>query len=445
MSLKLFNSHHWAFLPVLIFGFASLAKLELLNLPIALTLAMLSSSRHTFWSIVIPSLIVFSGLEKTVFLDRSAYFVTPINSDFLPDLWLVVFAIRILSYWISERKIRIIPEFALFSAFFLALLFFSSIAFTIEHGGLGGVNKAPIKLVIFVFCCGVIISEIRRFNIYSAVVCAVAYAAVAGAILRLGVIYWYATKDPGIYTYTGVFISAYFLSRSSKMNDFSRKGNLAVGFWIVILLLHASASRTELALFSLSLFLFFFRPSKSVLFPAFLLVSCVIVVLSYLPVDFVNFYMHKASFFMNLLNDNVGIGDSASVRLSTFFNLVDGSQTSFFNIAFGRGFVGYTDFAAYPNFAIYSESAFSDSEHSSGMYFHLHFFLNSLLFYFGVFGVLFFFLAVFFLFKISFAPSSVVLIAYFIFNSMFRLELIVIVPALMWSLYKLDGKGLVSR
>jgi hypothetical protein len=100
---------------------------------------------------------------------------------------------------------------------------------------------------------------------------------------------------------------------------------------------------------------------------------------------------------------------------------------------FGRGLWGHVEFSAYPTPAIHAERAFSDLEHSLGMYYHLHFFLNEVLFYFGFFGIVVLIVLMFLAVRSIKHPLELVLIVYFLFAFMFRLELILLVPAALFA------------
>jgi hypothetical protein len=152
----------------------------------------------------------------------------------------------------------------------------------------------------------------------------------------------------------------------------------------------------------------------------------------YIPEYIINYLYHKFAFFNSIIDNNLGVGDSASVRYSTFLNLIDGWGSDLFNVFFGRGFWGYIDFSSYPDASIYTEGAFSSYEHSIGKYYHLHFFLNNVLFYFGVIGLSLFLIGYAFMIASVRDSLELILFSYFIFNFMFRLELIVIIPILLY-------------
>ena len=144
---------------------------------------------------------------------------------------------------------RINLVFALLFGCMVVLSTASSVIFLAMHGGIPSVNKAPIKLIIFIFLAGGIISEVARRRDFDTVWCGFVYGAIVGAMIRLLIIANYTVKDPGIYTFTGIFVSATMLNLAFHRNARGGYRTVNVLFWSTIFLLHLSASRTELALF----------------------------------------------------------------------------------------------------------------------------------------------------------------------------------------------------
>ena len=92
-------SWSWPLLVVALVATITVFQVDALSVVIAIGLITLSFWHRWFWVLVIPCLICFSGMEKTVFLDRTLSFQTPLNQPLFPDLWLTCFGIRVIAYW----------------------------------------------------------------------------------------------------------------------------------------------------------------------------------------------------------------------------------------------------------------------------------------------------------------------------------------------------------
>ncbi len=88
-------------------------QLDSLSLLVPFGLVVASIWYRGFWEIALPCLICFTGLEKTVFFDPTLAYDTPLNPQFLPDLWLTCFTVRAITYWLSAGTIRIKQSFLL--------------------------------------------------------------------------------------------------------------------------------------------------------------------------------------------------------------------------------------------------------------------------------------------------------------------------------------------
>ncbi|MCJ8286910.1 hypothetical protein [Halomonas sp.] len=399
---------------------------------IASFLILLSLNFRVFWLVVFPVLIVYAGLEKTVFVDRQLYFDTPLNSESYPDLWLSCFVIRALGFSLFNKSSKFNPHVFLAAMILFVVSIIGSITFLFTNTGLPLFNKAPIKIVVFIIVSSVILAEIKEKDHQSFIVWkGFVFGAIVGAFLRIPVVLYEPTKDPGVYTFTGVFVSSVMVYFSYKKNR-----QLLCFFWLIVLFLHFSVSRTEIVLFSLSFVFLLMKIYKTIPVVTFIFILLSVLAINFLPGDIGTYLQHKLNFFASIGEGGGGIGDSASVRVSTFLNLIFGHQVDFFNLIFGRGYWGYLDFQTFPDLSIYTENSFSDYEHKIGKYFHLHFFLNELIFYFGFIGVVLLSAAVFRWFVSINSLLEISLIIYFIFNFMFRLELLVIVPVLVFAFRK---------
>ena len=58
--------------------------------------------------------------------------------------------------------------------------------------------------------------------------------------------------------------------------------------------------------------------------------------------------------------------------------------------------------------------------------------MNEILFYFGFIGLMFFIMVIYTMVRRVQAPLELTLIIYFVFNHMFRLELIILIPVLLF-------------
>jgi len=356
-------------------------------------------------------------------------FVTPLNAPYLPETWLLCCMVRVAAYWAQVGEAYIDRRFLALAAGVFVTLVLGSLFFLATYRGLPFMNKAPLKFLSWVLLAGVLLSEVRRRPCVEIIWHGLIYATVIGAFQRIFILAFMPVKEPGLYAFTGVFITACMIYLVSRARPVSRHRLLLMFFWTLLLLMHVSASRTQLALLALTVFILLAVLTVRSLPMVGIVGGIAVAAVPFLQRDFVNYLLYKLQFFLAIASASDQIGDSASVRRSTFLNLVDGNQTDALNLVFGRGLWGYVDFSAYPTPAIYAERAFSDREHSIGMYYHLHFFLNEVLFYFGFLGIVALIVLIFLALRAIKHPLEVVLIVYFLFAFMFRLELILLVPA----------------
>ncbi|BDF95563.1 hypothetical protein KAN5_24010 [Pseudoalteromonas sp. KAN5] len=204
--------------------------------------------------VVVPALLVQSGFEKTVYFDRELSFNSLFDVALIPDLWLVVFFVRGLSSsFLSRGKGGLlINDKAIFLVFYMLLtLVFGTLVFSIINVPLYTFNKAPLKFVLFCCLAVVVYEEIKNKNI-NYIQEGLLLAVILGGVFRLAFLYGDAVKDPGVYTFIGVFISVFMIVNGSGIKT---KLPSSKFFWFAILFLHLSVSRTEIILFVLSLIL----------------------------------------------------------------------------------------------------------------------------------------------------------------------------------------------
>jgi hypothetical protein len=448
MSSRVYSAgeakRQWSLFLTLVLFFSSLPLIEVAGLDFIVATLLIAVSLHfkLFWSFVIPVLICFSGLEKTVFVDRTIALETPLNASYYPDLWFSCLFVRSVSYWFSVKRVVSYKPFLSLSAcmFFLGLV--GSVAFIINHGSLPGINKAPLKLIVFVFLAGVLVLELNNKHNYLDIVWrGMLISALSSAVIRIPIYFVSPAKDPGVYTFTGVFLSALMVVVLSR-RPISIKKLIWLFVWVLVLGLHLSVSRTEVVLYALALLAVAFSVPKFAV-PIFLIfVSSLFLIGDHIPSDIKVYMLHKISFFSSLFDGAGEVGSSASVRISTFMNLVFGEKADMFSLLFGRGFWGYLTFSEFPDPSIYTEGAFSSIEHDNGKYFHLHFFINEIIFYFGLLGVGILIFVLFISFSKVASPLEVVFLLYFLFNFMFRLELVVLTPVIF---YVIRSLGILGR
>ncbi|WP_244389810.1 hypothetical protein [Pseudoalteromonas sp. KAN5] len=220
----------------------------------AALLIVLSINFRAFWVVVVPALLVQSGFEKTVYFDRELSFNSLFDVALIPDLWLVVFFVRGLSSsFLSRGKGGLlINDKAIFLVFYMLLtLVFGTLVFSIINVPLYTFNKAPLKFVLFCCLAVVVYEEIKNKNI-NYIQEGLLLAVILGGVFRLAFLYGDAVKDPGVYTFIGVFISVFMIVNGSGIKT---KLPSSKFFWFAILFLHLSVSRTEIILFVLSLIL----------------------------------------------------------------------------------------------------------------------------------------------------------------------------------------------
>jgi hypothetical protein len=424
---------HWPALTVALFSAVGLLQVESANFLVATTLVVASLWLRGFWLVSVPTLICFGGLELSVFIDPELGFVTPLNAPFLPETWLLCCVVRVAAYWAECERAYIDGRFLALAICVFGTLALGSLSFLAAHRGLPFMNKAPLKFLSWVLIAGVLLSEVRRRSCAEVIWYGLIYATVVGAFQRVFILVFLPVKEPGLYAFTGVFVTACMIYIVGRTREISRHRLLLMFFWTLLLLMHVSASRTQLALLALTILILLTVLTVRSLPIVVVVFGIAVASVPFLQRDFLNYLIHKIKFFLAVASASDEIGDSANVRRSTFLNLVDGSQTDALNLMFGRGLWGHVEFSAYPTSAIHTERAFSDLEHSLGMYYHLHFFLNEVLFYFGFFGIVVLIVLMFLAVRSIKHPLELVLIVYFLFAFMFRLELILLVPAALFA------------
>ncbi|NRA81643.1 MAG: hypothetical protein HRU18_25880 [Pseudoalteromonas sp.] len=242
-------------------------------------------------------------------------------------------------------------------------------------------------------------------------------------------------KDPGVYTFIGVFISVFMIVNGGVIKTRLPSSKI---FWFAILFLHLSVSRTEIILFVLSLVLMIMNlknVGRNVVLSYFAVIFCFpiafFLLINFSPESVSNYFSHKVSFFSSL-KDGAELGDSASVRLFTFLNLLFGETSNFINTLFGYGFFGYINFNEFFTDSIISEGAFSSEEIIENKFYKLHFFLNNVLFYFGVFGLVVYNFVFYKFYSLSQKGLGIIVILYAYLNVFFRQELIVLFPIVLY-------------
>lgn len=400
-------------------------------------LISLSINFRTFWMVVVPALLVQSGFEKTVYFDRELSFNSLFDVALIPDLWLVVFFVRGLSFFFFSRGKGglLINDKAISLVFYMLLtLVFGTLVFTIINVPLYTFNKAPLKFVLFCCLAVIVYEEIKNKNI-NYIQEGLLLAVILGGVCRLAFLYGDAVKDPGVYTFIGVFISVFMIVNGGVIKTRLPSSKI---FWFAILFLHLSVSRTEIILFVLSLVLLIMNlknVGRNVVLSYFAVIFCFpiafFLLINFSPESVSNYFSHKVSFFSSL-KDGAELGDSASVRLFTFLNLLFGETSNFINTLFGYGFFGYINFNEFFTDSIISEGAFSSEEIIENKFYKLHFFLNNVLFYFGVFGLVVYNFVFYKFYSLSQKGLGIIVILYAYLNVFFRQELIVLFPIVLY-------------
>jgi hypothetical protein len=417
-------------------SFVVLAGYSFLFVPLMAMILLLSINYKSFWLVVVPSLIIQSGFEKTVYFDREVSFDSFFDISFVPDLWLVVFYIRALFFVIQNLRMaafKVEKRLIILLFYMLASLLVGTLLFIHGNSPLPSVNKAPIKLILFVLISYFVFDEVSKRN-KQFVIDGILIAVFLGAFLRIFIVIGNDVKDPGIYTFIGVFVSAFMLVNAKSFECRLPTNKV---FWFVVLCLHMSVSRTEMILFALTLLLLFFSLQNrdrnffyNYLGIIFLIPIMGVLVIIFVPDNVSNYFLHKLSFF-SAYQEGVELGNSASVRLFTFFNLVYGETSSLLNTLFGYGLFGYINFDTFYTSSIGTEGAFSEAELASNEFHKLHFFLNNLIFYFGVIGFFLYNYIFYLFFKNRGLALGLILILYAYLNAFFRPELIVLFPIVL--------------
>tara|TARA_B100000929_G_scaffold290529_1_gene284460 strand:- start:4276 stop:5601 length:1326 start_codon:yes stop_codon:yes gene_type:complete len=400
-------------------------------------LIALTINFRAFWLVVVPALLVQSGFEKTVYFDRELSFNSLFDVALIPDLWLVVFFVRGLSFFFLSKENRgsLINGKAISLVFYMLFtLVFGTLVFSIVNVPLYTFNKAPLKFVLFCCLAIVVYEEIKNKNI-NYIQEGLLLAVILGGVFRLAFLYGDAVKDPGVYTFIGVFISVFMVVNGSGIKTRLPSSKF---FWFAILFLHLSVSRTEIILFVLSLSLLIINlknVGRNVAVSYIAVILCFpiafFLLINFSPESVSNYFSHKVSFF-STLRDGAELGDSASVRLFTFFNLLFGETSNFINTLFGYGFFGYINFNEFYTDSIISEGAFSSEEIIGNKYYKLHFFLNNVIFYFGMLGLVVYNFVFYRFYSLSQKGLSVIVILYAYLNVFFRQELIVLFPIVLY-------------
>jgi len=430
----------FSFISVLLFSIIVLIEQTSFFIIIVGIVILLATNFRLFWLITLPTLIVQSGFAKTVYFDRDLTFISLFDVALIPDLWLVVFAVRSLCYLLNvyfKNEALKINYRCYFLLFYISVSLVVGTFFFIEASEpLFTLNKAPIKLFLFVVFSCLIFNEVKGRGKF--VVNGFVFSTIIGALLRVFIVIGSDVKDPGIYTFVGVFVSSFMFIHANKLNgiiaSFIPKHKV---FWGLVLLLHFSVSRTEMLLFIISSLILFFSLKGGVLkkcrdilitFPIF--IGFFIIFLFSAPENISNYFFHKLSFFYSF-QEGVKLGHSASVRIYTFLNLLYGYTGTALNNVFGYGVLGYVNFDSYYTSSISTEGAFSNEELISNKFFKLHFFLNNLIFYFGFIGVFIYVYTFYFFYQNYNSSLRIILILYAFLNCFFRLELIVIFPVVI--------------
>lgn len=430
-----------SFTSVLFFSLIVLTKITSIFGVIVVILILLATNYRNFWLITIPTLIIQSGFEKTVYFDRDINFVSLFDVTFFPDLWLVVFYVRsffyILKLYSKNEKLQINYHFFVLLFYLIFSLVAGTFLFIIVSEPLFTVNKAPFKLLLFVLLSYFIFNEVKG-GVKVVVINGLVFSAILGALFRVFIVIGLDVKDPGVYTFIGVFISAFMLIHAERLDGiipyFIPKNQI---FWGLVLLLHFSVSRTEMLLFLISIVVLFFSYKSSLLkkirdlfikIPIFIVLFILFFI--YSPENISNYFLHKLKFFSSF-EEGMELGHSASVRLFEFLNLLNGDTGAVLNNVFGYGFLGYINFDSFYTSSIFTEGAFSNEELVANQFFRLHFFLNNVIFYFGFIGLCIYTYIFYFFYKKYCSPLRIILILYVFLNCFFRLELIVFFPIII--------------
>jgi hypothetical protein len=422
---------------VLVFSLITLFGFSALYIPTLLVLILVSINYKYFWLVVAPTLIIQSGFEKTVYYDRDLSFYSLFDISLIPDLWLVVFTVRSAAYIFSMSSTelpKISKKTVLLVCYMCLSLVIGTLCFVDFNQQLHTFNKAPIKFTLFILIGGIVFSEVKNKNA-SCIIDGLLIAVILGALLRLIIIIGSDVKDPGIYTFTGVFISVFMFLNASKLDNSFPKSKI---FWFCILILHLSVSRTEIILFAFAFVLLLINlkgQGKNYILQYLLLLILVpvslVLIADFIPGNIANYFMHKLSFFSSY-EDGVDLGNSALVRLYTFFNLLAGETSNIFNNITGYGFLGYINFDEFYTSSVLSEGAFSVQEIKSNQYYKLHFFLNNIIFYFGALGFFLYNYIFYQFYKYENSNITLIIISYAYLNVFFRPELAVLFPIVLY-------------
>lgn len=397
---------------------------------IAITLLILSVWNIFFWLIVVPALVCFVSIETSVLLDRELALTSPLNHTVFGDLWILCVFIKAASFCYQQRALLIEKNYFLVGLLMLTTLLIGSTFFASKYVGLPFVNREPLKIILYIFFTGIVFSGVKTSGSLELIWRGFCAAAIVGVFQRAFIALSFSVKDPGIYTYTGVFVcfaSIYFIL-DNKLPILKKVVPLFA--WSVILLMHITPSRTEIILFVLSLIFFIWalkRNSVYIIAPFFV---ALFLISLYVPIETQLYFFHKLNFFLALI-DGSYIGDSASVRVTEMRNLLIGRDSSIENIVFGRGFTGFIEFSEHPDQSVFSDSTFSNIQYELGKFYQLHFFVTEMLFFFGLLGV---FAAGLIVARVIFTSVSTIeyiFLSYIMLNVMYRLELIFIAGLLI--------------
>lgn len=441
------RNRHYMLLGVLIgivSFLVSFVGVPAIHLLVGLVLIALSFSPSMFVALVLPTLACFAAYGGGVPVEIELEFLSPHSTTPIGSFWpYCILAFTLGSLDFSRFRIPLTPLIAVLA---LAIIItFGSVYFVNVYGANPVLNKEPIRLMIFV-TLGVLASSalaervaenkaVAIGGIYVLLVSLIAHRIVAFGLLDL--------KDVGGYTYLSIPLAVTLALVSRR-----ERSSALFYFALVAFLMSFRVSRTEIILFAVFLPILFLTSRRYGAMvvaggAGFLGFGAIVA----LDSAYVSYFLHKINFFSALGPDALAsIGGSALVRWYELVNIVAGYGADTMTLLFGRGLLGFITFDVHSSLIVYYDGAFSIEEYRADRFYRLHFFVNELLFYFGIVGSVVL-ITVYRLVLGTIGWLVLPFAVYLLMNGMFRMELLVLTPfyvALLRRIALEKGNGRVN-